>query len=77
MKKMECDICGRRVMKAENLIELVDSAKTADIREVCHVCLKDINTQSAKIAEVARKLKDGWLRTWITNLRAKKQANKQ
>lgn len=72
MKTMGCGICGRRIVKEENLIELVADVKIDGVSEVCRPCLDEINKQSLKLSRIATEMKESWLRKWIGNFKASK-----
>jgi ribosome-binding protein aMBF1 (putative translation factor) len=75
MKTMSCDICGRKIMKQENLVELIEGAKIDGVSEVCKPCLEEINAQHAKLTLIVADMKGAWLRKWIGNFKAKKVAS--
>ena len=74
MKIMSCDICGRKIMQQEILVELNDTARIDGVSEVCQPCLEEINAQHAKLTVITYRMRCAWLRKWIGNFKAKKVA---
>lgn len=65
-----CDICGK---EDSNLVDLLESYKTPEIKQVCNGCASVLTKKKCDILSVTARMTSQWLRLFMETLRAQKQ----
>lgn len=63
-----CDICWK---ETDELVQLMDSYKTTQIKDVCDPCRKILDEHKSKLQTVTAKVLSCWLVEFIESLQKK------
>ncbi len=67
---MACDICGKRGCQ---LVDLLDSHKTAEIHQVCDECRQVLDVHKRKLQAVTTNILLDWFKRFMNERRATHQ----